>query len=265
MTIKAVIYPSKTEPILPESLRPETLHVDRWYVQASEPVRQVLFSLAAVLAVGSVDPTLLTEPETLHVDRWFVQASEPVRVVPPINVVSAFTIDADLLTQPETLLVDRWFVPIVQPHRGWTPSYTWVYSSHQVGTVKYNPAGLQWWREPVVRASPKLGLHVSLQLTSIVDADLLTQPETLHVDRWFVAASEPVRPPQPINVAQSTIDPTTLDERISIDKWFAATSEPVRSLQSINVVLSTIDPIVATLVGPPRHEGLMRNVGRFLK
>ena len=233
---RAVLYPIKAEPVLPESLRPEQPPTPlTWFAAASEPVRLVPLSLAALLATGVFvgepgDFPVVYDPQGM---QWFQPASEPT---PPkaglhVSLQLASTVDADLLTQPETLHVDRWFVAPSEPVR--VVAKVNVGPSFTVAPLTYDPQGMQWWRPASEPTPPKAGLHASLQLASVVDADLLTQPETLHVDRWFYPASEPMPPKlglhsslRPASVIDA--DLLTQPETLHVDRWFAPASEPVR-------------------------------------
>ena len=266
MTIKAIIYPSKTEPILPEGEREGTPQpfqwfmpivqpyrawtpaytwvrsaelgivgrplVSMWFQQAGEPVRQVPRSLAALLANGAFvdEPAALADPAEL---QWVQPLQEPTPPSPPVNVAES-TVD------PTTLLpritVDRWFKQTEEPVRQVPRSLAallsdGVFCGEPSDFFAYEPAGLEWFR-PVIQPHGKW----TPSYTWVYSAGVATIDRPL-VSQWFKQPEEPVRQPLRSLVALLSNgdfvgEPGDLDEEPAFDpaglQWFRQTEEPVR-------------------------------------
>jgi hypothetical protein len=93
----------------------ETITLDKWFQQASEPVRTVPPRLPGYWA-GVLEPTLFTVPP---MDTWWRPASEPTRRIPPCSVGDSETISEPTLFEVPGL--DMWYRPLSEPVLPWPP------------------------------------------------------------------------------------------------------------------------------------------------
>ncbi len=199
--IKAVIYPIKAEPVLPESEREGTPQPFQWFYPLSEPVLP-----PTPINVGAsfvVDPTELLQ--RIGLDKWFKQTEEPVRRIP--RSLAALLSDGVFVGEPSDF-----------------------------GAV-FDPATLGWVQpvdEPVLPRPP-----VNVAESTIDPTTLLPR---ITVDRWFKQTEEPVRQVKRSLAAllsDGAIDPTTLLQRVGLDKWFKELEAPVRQVpRSLAALLS---------------------------
>lgn len=194
--VRQVQYQIRAEPVLPESLRPETTLISKWYQAPSEPVRVPrAVAFAAVLIATSGAP-FMGDPDDVFDPAVFpyLQTNEPVRVKPRATEKGWSVVDPRLLTEPETTLLSKWYQPASEPHPGWKPSYTWVYSAEPAAVLR--PLVSTWFM-PASEPVRVKGRAVDVGYV-VTDPQSLTQPETTLLSKWFVPASEPVRIKPPL-------------------------------------------------------------------
>jgi hypothetical protein len=130
---------------------PETITVDKWFLQTSQPVRKS--NLTYRYPSYFSDPNTIT-PETITVDKWFRPIVQPtLRKKDTYRYPSYFSDNSGLAAVPETITVDKWFRPTQEPTR--------------VST-----------RRPHLRG----GLFYT-------DRQIIT--ETITLDKWFNANTQP--------------------------------------------------------------------------
>lgn len=165
-----------------------------WFKGLDEPV------LPLVLPISNY-PAPFFENEVSELDpaaerlAWYVDLSTPT--LPKVRVAEfpAFITDADSLTRPETTTLDRWWKELSEPIRTQPISLAALISGEvQVREPSdLDPAAKQlaWYRKLDLPTLPKP--RVAEFPAFVIDAELLTLPETITIDKWYVPLEEPVR------------------------------------------------------------------------
>ena len=110
----AIYYEAISEPVLPESLQPEVIELDKWWGRDVLPVQRVPIKERGYLNDLAQFEDLF--PSDLFVDSWWAQDVRPVQ--PGVFLSRGYlndTILLDSLFGVEDLSVDQWWQPEVRP------------------------------------------------------------------------------------------------------------------------------------------------------
>lgn len=158
----------------------ETVSADRWAQPLSQPTRsRPQTQPVAVSYAQYVDAAV----ETVTLDKWHRSFSDPVRKLglPTAEQQSFAFVKADPFA--ESVSVDRWLQPLDQP--------TLAKRKTQPDAVSFvAPQVITGWQQPFDRPTLRRGLPTAQQQTfAFVQAAPFA--ETVSVDRWLRALSEP--------------------------------------------------------------------------
>lgn len=106
-------YQQRTEPVL--SPGPEVTQLDKWFVQASEPVRLRKRLLGLEDAHGWWEEIATPPAETITLDKWYQPASEPLQFKHQTR--PGWYTDPVLSPGPEVAQLDKWFMRASEPVR----------------------------------------------------------------------------------------------------------------------------------------------------
>ena len=204
-----------------------------WFRGLDEPV------LPLVLPVAHY-PATFFEQEVSELDpsaeqlAWYVPLTDPTLPKPRVVEFLAFTIDTEGLAQPEVTSLDKWWRELSEPVRTQPRSLAALISGE---TKVDEPSDLdpvaerfEWYRDLDLPTLPKV--RVAEFTAFVIDAELLTLPETTTLDKWWRELSEPVRVKARFLEALQLhiITDITFDiaEIITLDKWYTPLDEPVR-------------------------------------
>jgi len=247
-----------------------------WYQQYPEP--EAIPELPEGQSV--VDPDLLTQPEAVRVDKWFVQPAdiEPapditpadppfvpvVERVPgpdeyqtqpeepesrPETLEGISVVDPFILTQPEAVSVDKWFVqapdlleaPEIQPE-----------AIPFVRVVERVPGPDEYQTQPAeLPERPELAEGIF-----VVDPFLLTQAETVLLDKWFQQQPDPIEIDAvlPVEVQFIFVEPVPAPP---LDSWFQQHPGPFPP-PPVALGWYTVDTIVPAVVGVLNPRSITR-------
>jgi hypothetical protein len=244
----------------------DTATDNRWFVPLSEPTRRKLNPQPVAWSFVKADPF----PETVSIDRWLQQLSEPRRFPRYIpNFQQPFYSYTEAAPFPETVSIDRWQQPLSDPvrRRGLEsrhqPHFAAGFSDVAVDGRWYAPLAEPVRIKPALSSAsqPYLSFVKADPFPETVSADRWHQPLSGPVRsralatgqqpyfavglsdvatdaRWFSPLSEPVRR-KPLaefgSFSWSEFTPASA-EVITVDKYFDWLAEPVRFRQSLSVV-----------------------------
>lgn len=261
----------------------ETTTVDRWFAPLGEPNAKQRRGLPASEQLSFA----FAQPEDVTVSRWLRPLDEPTRRrgLNAAQQQTAALVEASPF--PETVSIDRWLQPLSEPQRS-----RLSVSAHSQQAFAFWPYPLPNFNAPIGvyaiypdRIDRKTFLASEQQAIAFVRAAPFA--ETVSIDRWLTALSEPMRrKPFNVGVAVAPIDvpasigwfapldtprrtprpvPQQLElafypapvvvviETITIDKWFFELSGPVRARLGLSAYQQqsvTIDPVALTLPSP---------------
>ncbi len=238
---------------------PEDITLDKWLYQWTDPVRK-----KPGLAASLQQPIpVFVVPGHVGEARWFNPFSEPVRrsdIRAALQPTTAFTPAFPF----QTPSVDQWGPPLSTPTRRKTalegastfiPFFT---ASEVITPDKWFVQFVDPPLRPILRAG-------SQQYSAYVGAEPFA--ETVSVDRWNVALSEPIRQTRRPEGSIASVTFVTSAEVITLDKWYEPFSEPARrrgipSSEQQVIALGPL-PITASIGGwyrnfdtPMRRTGL---------
>lgn len=217
--------------------QPEAVSLDRWLQPLNEPVPPKISVATASQQFFSTDTESLTQPEEVTVDRWLIALSEPAAYLKlrglGAELQRPFTVDSEILTQLEEVSLDRWLVPLSEPLFAKAPLVDLGGRIDELSAeiVPPPPAPELSWFSPLGEPTPpKSALHASLQQHTVIDPEILTQPEAVSIDKWLVPLSEPTPPLAGLLAAQQKFlfapEVTPVETLIPAD-WFVALAEPL--------------------------------------
>lgn len=199
----------------------EVIGLDKWYRQATDPVRvrpRLTLSPSAVL----FDIGALAVPETITLDKWYQPVTDPVRPRRPIVLGALGTafIDLSFLEPPEAVTVDKWFRQTTDPVR--------------------------------VRPRPVLGAPSVV----LFDIGSLTPPETISLDKWYQPIVDPTRrrdrPAIWLPATDLVLPGALRPEVIEFSKWYQPIVDPTRPpsrVAHLQIVLVNIESAPGELPG----------------
>ncbi len=248
-------YPSWAANDADALTRPEVTTPDKWWQAFSEPARQHAGKLAfaALLASGvaAIDSDALTRPEVTTPDKWWQPLSEPVLAKKPTPVAAYPSTweDTDALTRPEVTSLDKWFAPLSEP----TPPVPGIEQALissggifriDVGDLDISAEEMSWYKnlELHLNVFTKKYNAAAREPASIIDVDLLTQPEATSLDKWYAPLSEYLHRDKRVDAAlypYSWIDTELLTqpEQTLVSKWVPQTNEPIRTKKTLPTAL----------------------------
>lgn len=200
----------------------ETTQLDKWWVAASEPTRNLRRAL-----YGMGDITFVVEITLLS--KWWQPASEPPRQLKRLPDPEGFRYGEGVFVIQTTTL-DKWWQPTslpVRPAQRIAPIAEGYNLFWAVLAGVFNPnAGF-----PYEQASePPRTLKRLTDVEALRYGEGVFTKEVTQLDKWYQPASLPARPYQrQAPFAYSVV--TT--EITSLDKWWQTASLPVRPLQRI--------------------------------
>jgi len=216
------LYQGLAEPPPAAVLAAETVTVDKWFRQPSEPVCQIGPYPESDL-VRPIDLSAIPIPGD---GAWIQPQSQPLlppRAIEPLG--------GDYVTDPtvfeiETVTLDKWFRQPSEPVLPVPPCLE-GYLVRPIDLSDIPIPGDGAWLQPI--SQPLLPREAVQPLSGEYIADpTVFEIETVTLDKWFQAASEPVwRIPPHWPGHSQTISEPTLFEIPPLNTWFRPLSEPV--------------------------------------
>ncbi len=235
--IRRWLYRILTEPVLPDSLRPETEVIVKWHQPLGEPVRTTPYSHAALHA-GAV---FEGEPDTLITgeqfpDDWWIDLSIPVWAVPPLPVAAMPHLALEIRDEDFGVpTIDRWHHSLSIPVWTLPPLPVAAIPSFEVDQDTLSEPDFGWFRA----SSEPVRLLAPLPVAAKQFLAFITEPEDFDVptlDQWHHPLSRPVWSPDPLPVAAipsvwDDIDHLAQVEDVFITAWDIPLAEPVRPIR----------------------------------
>ena len=267
---------STVSPVLPPSAA-EVITVDKWFRALSEPAR-----LPSTRTPGSPDGSVAPSFVPLPSIDWFAPLAGPApRAAAPFVAAQTFTSPVLPPSAAEIVTVDKWFRALSEPLR--LPPVRTLASPQAAWVPTFVPPPAMDWHvalsTPVVRPAARL-----LSDAWFGPATLVSSVEVVTVDKWFrawsepvrvmpsrqpdasvapafvpapsfgwfVALSQPVQPPLPVQ-KQSFFGllRSLVVEVVTLDKWFRPLSEPVRRPPWLGVNWPSTAQQLLSIVIPP--------------
>ena len=255
----------------PETLDDPLRDEIQWFQPFSEPIRQ-LAGVAAVAAIiastGSapIDAETLGDPLRDEI-QWFQPLSEPVLRRPSVAEIPSFFTDPPIDDIAEEVVTLDEFQPFSVPVLPLPIQQPAAFITDPTTLDATLRDEIQWFMEFSVPVLPE---HQTRPGLFIIDPATLDAAQRDEI-QWWTDLSVPVQPAHPAQpgwIADDPVAPVLVDDRSF--EWFQAFSYPVLPGQLHPHASFFIDPeafgeVGVVVAGPPKHEGLRRNVGKLLR
>ena len=223
-------YKSFVEPLENELRIPEKIRIDKWIGSRPDYIwdkEHREFSYPSFF----IDPTQLTQGERVDLDKWI--GSKPDYIWDKKHFEFTYPslfIDTQALTQSERIDLDKWYMRLSEP-RWDVKRWQWLYPTRDDRTELFIPTEAPidaLFHQPDYIYPPKFRPYYYPSLS--IDASLLTQPERIDVDKWYVELQRPPKGPKHWEYLYPylAIDAEQLTqlERLTMDKWFKELERP---------------------------------------
>ena len=234
-------YQQKAEVI---STTSEQILLDKWFFATAIPVRVQPIRIHITCGDFRFDEAVIHTP----IDRWIQRTNQPIiDVIHKQHTYPFFFFHSTPITVEEVVTLDKWFVRTSEPIKS-VPDHKWIYPNFVIDPKQltleekiYSGTLFRQTSEPV---DVPENINWTYPSVPLIDPYILTQGESILVDKWFVKASEPIR--QAVNT----------NFTVTLDKWFVQTNQPLRikenrawvyplwaaDAQLFNVPIITYDP-----------------------